>query len=45
MINKNELTMKKMSLKERIKFILVCLFLIMVLTGALIFLPILVALQ
>ena len=37
MINKNELIMKDMILKERIKFILVCLFLIMVLTGALIF--------
>ncbi len=45
MINKNELIMKDMILKERIKFILVCLFLIMVLTGALIFLPVRVGLQ
>ena len=37
MINKNELTMKKMSLKERMKFILVCLFSITALTDALIF--------
>lgn len=37
MNNNNELIMKEMSLKERIKFNLVCLLAIMILTGALFF--------
>lgn len=37
MIKKNELIMKDMTLKERIKFILTCLLAIMILTGALFF--------
>jgi len=37
MFNKNELTTKEMTLKERVKFIFLCLFAIFVLTGALIF--------
>ncbi len=45
MFNKNELTTKEITLKERMKFIFLCLFAIFLLTGALIFLPILVALQ
>ncbi|HCB2207342.1 TPA: DUF1240 domain-containing protein [Citrobacter farmeri] len=36
-MNNNKFIMKEMSLKERIKFILVCLFLISAITGALIF--------
>ncbi|WP_330983265.1 MULTISPECIES: DUF1240 domain-containing protein [Enterobacterales] len=37
MINKNELKMKEMTLKERIKFIVLCLISIFVLSGALVF--------
>ncbi|MGL5698282.1 MAG: DUF1240 domain-containing protein [Kluyvera sp.] len=37
MINKNKLMMKNMTSKERVKFILACLFFIIVLTGALVF--------